>query len=109
MTSRAKQKGYRGERKIVDLHHKAGLYCKRIPMSGAAGWMDDALKHDVAILGGDFSGEVKNRKDDKGFKIIRQWKGEADILFVIVNNQTPLVVMEWDVYEKIMSSYDKQK
>jgi len=90
----AKRKGSRIEREIVHLHREAGIPAKRVPLSGAVG---GTYAGDV-VIAGKFTAEVKARKSGAGFKTIKNWLGDNDMLFLREDNARPLVLMPWDTY-----------
>ena len=98
-----KQKGYRGEHKLVKLLKKHGLDAKRIPLSGAT----EFQKGDILIE--NYIGEVKWRKD--GFKEIYKWLGDNDFLFIKADRKPYLVVMNIETFIKLLggeASVDKE-
>lgn len=108
MTNRAKQKGKRAEYLIRDIHTKAGFKAEVVPLSGASRHnvrLEGCSDVDLYLEGQDetpFIAEVKSRKDDSGFKIISQWLGENDLLFVKTNNKDPFVVVPLNSWKLIL-------
>ncbi len=106
--SKAKRKGTRIEREIVDLHTRAGIDCKRVPWSGAIAGLHpeyDMLRGDVRVFPDSpdcLVGEVKARANGLGFKTIENWLGDNDILFIKRDRQKPLVVLTMTVYMKLL-------
>lgn len=96
-----RDKGLRIERKLVHLHHEAGLPCERVPLSGSAG---GSFKGDLII--GDLRAEVKGRATGAGFKTIVDWKEDNDLLFLVMDRREPLVVMDFSLYEKMLAVFD---
>ena len=101
---RHKQKGDRVERRIVALHKMAGVVAERIPLSGAAG---GSFSGDVRIdtdvnNGGCLLGEVKARKGATGWKTIKGWLGNNDVLFLVEDCCEPLVVLTWASYQAVL-------
>ncbi len=92
-----RDKGMRIERKIVHLHHEAGLPCERVPLSGSAG---GSFSGDLII--GNLRAEVKGRKNGEGFKSIVDWKEDNDLLFLVMDRRQPLVVMDFDMYANML-------
>jgi len=90
----AKQKGYRLERKIVELHKAAGIAAERMPLSGAAGGQ---FTGDI-VIDNEWRGEIKARKNGDGFKVLEKWLGNQDLLFLRRDRQEPLIVMPWSTY-----------
>lgn len=101
MPNKAKQKGYRAEAEIVNLHKEYNIHSQRIPLSGAAG---GEFKGDIKI-GSKFVGEIKCRKNGSGFKVIEEWLGDNDFLFIKRDRQKPLVVMQFEQYAKLINQF----
>jgi len=90
-----KRKGYRVERKLVQMFISEGITARRQPMSGAiVGFPHDLV---VDILGGS-SVEAKARANGEGFKTIQRWKGSAEILILVEDRQLPTVVLDWKYF-----------
>ncbi len=104
MTSKSKQKGSAFEREIVKLHLGMDIKAKRVPLSGA----DANYKGDVDIMNGRFIGECKKRKEGTGFKVIENWLGNHDMLFLRRNRAEPMVVLPWDTYVILMQSVNNE-
>lgn len=107
--SKAKNKGRRGEHFMVDMHTGIGIPSERVPLSGSLGgkYSGDVAIPNVhnAIL----RCEVKSRKSSNGFAVVRNWLSNSDILFIKEDRQTPLVVMPWETYAKLIRVfYDEQ-
>lgn len=97
MANRARQKGDRSEREIVNLHQAMGVSAQRVPLSGAAG---GRFTGDVWI--GDWKAEVKARANGEGFITLEKWLGENDLLFLRRDRKSPLVVLPWKTYEELI-------
>ena len=97
MANRAKQKGDRIEREIVELHKDLEIDAQRIPLSGAAG---GHFVGDIKI--GNIIAEVKARSEGSGFKMLEKWLGDNHLLFLRQDRKNPLVVIPWDVYSKMI-------
>lgn len=97
MGNSAKRKGDRIEREIVHLHQAMGVPAQRVPLSGAAG---GHFSGDVWIE--DMKAEVKARAEGSGFKTLERWLGDNDLLFLRRDRKSPLVVMPWKTYERLM-------
>lgn len=69
---RSKQKGYEGEREVVELLNKYGIEAERVPLSGAL--KSEKYSCDVHMPGIDKRIEVKRRKS--GMKTIQKWLDE---------------------------------
>ena len=100
MTSSSKRKGYRVERELVLRHREAGIPCERVPLSGAVG---GSYSGDL-VIAGQFCGEVKARKNGSGFKVIEDWLGDNDALFLRRDRQSPLVAISWETYVDLMKA-----
>ena len=85
-----RDKGYRGERNLVNYFKEHGIEAIRVPLSGASNF----AKGDVVIKG-KYRAEVKLRKD--GFKMIYKWLGDNDMLFIKANNKQYLAVIPLDL------------
>lgn len=97
-----RRKGYRVENQLAHLHREIGVECRRIPLSGAA----EGYPGDLEIRRGGrwLRGEVKARKAGKGFALLERWLGEHDLLFLKRNRKKPLVVMPWEVYQRLIQN-----
>ena len=96
-----RNKGYRGEYKLVKLLQKAGIPAKRVPLSGAT----EFAKGDIVIKDR-YKAEVKLRKD--GFKELYRWLDGNDFLFVKADRKPYLVIMTFDTFiEKWVGKDDK--
>ena len=90
-----KSKGYRVERKLVNMFLGEGIKARRQPMSGAlVGFPHDLV---VDILGGSTC-EAKARANGEGFKTIQRWKGNAEILLLVEDRKMPTVVLDWKYF-----------
>ena len=99
MSNPSKNKGSRIEREIVDLHRAIGVSASRVPLSGAAG---GEFSGDIRI-GDGMVGEVKARSKGQGFATIERWLGKNNFLFLRRDRASPLVVMTWESYAKLIS------
>lgn len=103
--SKAKTKGRNGEHAIVNKHKALGIEAERVPLSGSLG---GKYSGDIAIPSVEHAilrCEVKSRKSDNGFAVIRNWLGESDIMFIREDYRDPLVVMPWETYEKLIKAF----
>jgi len=98
MSSKAKIKGTRVERKIVKLFEDLDIKARRQPMSGAL--QDFPYDVKVDLLGG-LHCEVKARKGGKGFATIKKWKGSADLLILVEDHAPPGVYIDWSLWKQI--------
>lgn len=92
-----RDKGARNERLFVEACKEAGLDAERIPLSGA---VKGSFAGDVRVSG--FLGEVKVR--GSGFKQLYDWIDHdgADFLAVRADRQPWLVVMPFEVFQKLV-------
>jgi hypothetical protein len=105
MSSKSKRRGYAVEVQIRDKHISAGIPCERVPLSGSMG---GKYAGDLAIPSVDsreFILECKARRNGSGFKVLEEWKKGKDILLIKRNNQDPMVVLDFDLYIKLMQVY----
>ena len=101
----SRSKGVRGERKVIDKLEKIGIRAMRTANSGAAHTIskDKALsatyRGDLFCKLGEwvFSSEVKARADDSGWKCVKEWLGNADMLFICEDRKEALVVMPFHI------------
>jgi len=99
----SRDKGARIERGLVKLHTEAGIPCERVPLSGAAG---GSFKGDLRIGNNkNIEAEVKGRANGAGFVTIEKWLGDNHLLFLHRDRTTPLVVMPWAIYERLMREH----
>ena len=101
---KSRDKGCRVEREIVNLHRAMGVHADRVPLSGAAGgrFSGDV---DVYVAGRDAAPlvtEVKARKSGAGFVTLEKWLGENDALFLRRDNASPMVVLPWNVWARLI-------
>lgn len=95
-----RRKGDRVERMLVEAHVSNRIPAKRVPLSGAQpGWEGDILIADR------LRAEVKARRAGQGFKVILRWMGDNDLLFLRMDRTPPLVVMDWDLYLRMMEAW----
>jgi len=109
---RHRDKGNRLEREIVDRHLAAGCKSERYPLSGASRFRGSGHDVDVYLFGEDEAplvAEVKGRKNGNGFSLMEKWIDENDLLFLRRDRGTPLVVMPWSVWERIIAALKKQR
>ena len=103
MGRKSKRKGYRIERELVLLHREMGIAAERMPLSGALG---GDLAGDVEIPGVGRA-EVKCRAGGAGFKTLERWLGDNDVLFLRRDRSTPLVVLPWQSYVRLLQRRDE--
>jgi hypothetical protein len=80
-----RDKGYRGERKVIDALAKLGIPAKRVPLSGAVEGFKGDVKTATKIL------EVKWRGD--GFKTLRKWLSDHNGVVLLSDFEEPLLVI----------------
>jgi Holliday junction resolvase len=103
--ARHQRKGDRVEREIVELHKQLGVPAERYPLSGASRFRGSGHDVDVYVYGKEevpLVTEVKARGDGSGFAVLERWLGEYDALFLKRNNATPLVVLPWRVWARLL-------
>ena len=101
----SRSKGVRGERNMIEKLERIGIKAMRTANSGAAFTIakDKALgaayRGDLFCKLGEwvFSSEVKARADDSGWKCVKEWLKDADMLFICEDRKDPLVVMPFHI------------
>lgn len=105
--NRSKQKGSRGERRIVHLLNNSGCNASRVPLSGSLG---GELAGDVWINGVTerrLVAEVKSRRPSNIFwKKIKGFLGGNDMLFLLEDREEPLVVCQLSTFLEIADKHD---
>ena len=97
---RSRRKGARRELEIVHAHRAIGVAARKVPLSGAAeGW-----KGDLRIPHGDTElwAEVKARANGEGFRTLERWIEGMQLLFLRRDRATPLVLLTWDTYVRLL-------
>ncbi len=104
----SKRKGNRVEREVGNLHKALGVEASRVPLSGSAG---GAFSGDVRVVidGHELTGEVKARRGGAGFKTLERWLGDNDLLFLRRDRQTPLVVLPWTTYSRLLEGFIREE
>lgn len=103
MANRAKQKGYRVERKMVAWLTEMGLKARKVPLSGqTADFKDDLEIATAGSLPTTLRVEVKARKSPPPWLTVKKWLGQADLLFLAEDYEDPLVVMPAELFEALM-------
>lgn len=99
---RSRDKGLRRERETVERFRSLpGWTAFRVPLSGASeGFKGDLLIHGPGI---DLGAEVKARANGEGWKKVKEWLGDHDLLILVEDRQEPLVVVPWAVFERLVS------
>ena len=108
----AKKRGSGIEREVADAHKDDfGVFAQRVPLSGAmAGYPADVT---VRESGKPLRLECKSRKNANGFKSVRDWLGENDLL-VLREMAAPgqkkppyIVTMPWNMYGALLKTWDQ--
>lgn len=102
----SKAKGEAAERRIVVAHHEAGIVARKVPQSGSIEGFDGDL-----TVADHFRGKVKARQNKAGFKLVADWIGPHDFLFLSDLSDPkapPLVVMPFDRYLAFMAIWGQQ-
>ena len=89
-----REKGRRRENQIVAALEERGIDARRISRPYIS---SDDLEIIHPLRGG-LTGEVKARANAAGWKTIKTWKREADVLFLIEDRTAPLVVVDFDLF-----------
>ncbi|MBO0753420.1 MAG: hypothetical protein J2P53_14980 [Bradyrhizobiaceae bacterium] len=108
MGKKEREKGARIEREIVNRHVDAGLRAERYPASGATRFRGSGHDVDVYVHGLRLSAEIKGRSGGEGFALLERWLADYDLLFLRRDRKDPLVVMPWDVWERLVKWADSQ-
>ena len=103
MGKASRDKGLRRERAIVELHVKCGIHAERVPLSGALRYRGNGADVDIYGRGAEpLKAEVKARSAGTGFRTLERWLGENDLLFLMRDRATPLVVLPMHVWMEII-------
>ena len=108
MGKKSRDKGARIEREIVALHKEIGVYAEKVPLSGGTRYQGNAGDVDIYVRGkdeGPLCSEVKGRANGEGFKTLEKWMGDNDILFLRRDHQSPLVMLPWPTYVKLVTAF----
>ena len=108
MGKASRDKGARIEREIVALHKEIGVHAEKVPLSGGARYRGNSTDVDIYPRGKEeapLCSEVKGRKNGQGFKTIEKWMGEADILFLRRDRTSPIVILPWLIYAKLLTGF----
>jgi Holliday junction resolvase len=100
-----RQKGDRIEREIVERHKDFGVHAERYPLSGASRFRGSGHDLDIYAFGRDATpivGEVKARKNGKGFTQLENWLDTYDALFLRRNHADPMVVLPWRTWAALL-------
>lgn len=103
MGKKSRDKGGRVERKLVKLLNEiVGVVAQRVPLSGAAG---GDFGGDLAIMIKEvltLTGEAKARAKAEGWKTLKKWKQDNELLFLVEDYQEPLVVMDFSMLKTLI-------
>lgn len=115
MGRKSRDKGYRAEREMVQLHRNLGVAAVRVPLSGAVGdefggdmkipvclCRDTRHKASLNMADAVLVSEIKARKNGAGFKTLEGWLGDADVLFLRRDRAEPLVVLPWQTWARLI-------
>lgn len=106
MAKMSRNKGARVEREIVQMHRDLGVHAEKVPGSGALRYQGNAGDVDLYLFGADdepVKCEVKARASGTGFKTLEGWMGEHELMFLKRNNRKPMVVVDWTLWERMIS------
>jgi len=101
-----RNKGRRVENEIVADHLSRGIKCERVPLSGASGgsFSSDLImpEHSSGLV----TAEIKSRKSSGGFRTLEAWlhQSNANILIIRQDRKSPLVVMPYEQYFRLVWS-----
>jgi hypothetical protein len=107
MGKASRDKGKRREREIVQAHLDLGIHAERVPLSGGTRYQGNGSDVDVYLCGKDNAPtccEVKARASGSGFKTLETWLGENDALFLVRDRSSPIVVLPWSTYSKLIAT-----
>ena len=96
-----RDKGSRVERELVNRLKDSGVTAQRVPLSGmCAGYKGDI---ELQVGGEPWVAEVKSRAQASGWRMVKVWLGENDLLFLREDGvKDPLVVMNWNRFMDLM-------
>jgi len=112
----SRDKGARKERVMIEKLQKIGIRAIRTANSGAAHTIskDKALSSSYrgdlfcALEKWQFAAEVKARSDDSGWKCVKEWMGNADMLFICEDRKDPLVVIPFHIFTTLVDMVRRQ-
>ena len=102
MGSSQKRKGNEGERELVRLLNKAGVECRKTPMSGALHFWKGDVEFAPYFENG-IKGEIKRRK--KINNLFYDMLKEARYGFIRGDNKSWLVVMDLDEFAEMYKAW----
>jgi hypothetical protein len=91
---------------VERMNQLPGVSANRVPLSGACAGYKGDLKAFVCGLGVALQVEVKARANASGWSKVKDWLGDNDLLLLVEDRMTPLVVMPWYVFEGVMKAVD---
>jgi hypothetical protein len=75
-----------------------------VPLSGALRYRGNGADVDIYVRGAEpLKAEVKARGEGSGFRTLERWLGNNDVLFLMRDRATPLVVVPMHVWMEIVS------
>jgi hypothetical protein len=99
MSKSQREKGLRNENRIKAMHHDIGIEAERISAPYKPG-----PDLSITVDGKELRGEVKARREASGWKTLKGWIKNADVLFLIEDREPPLVVLRWETYRSLLVS-----
>jgi len=105
MAKASRDKGARRERQIVEMHHNIGVHSERVPLSGAVRYQGNGADVDVYVRGKEqapWVAEVKARASGEGFATLERWLSDYDLLFLIRDRASPIVVLPWASWQELL-------
>ena len=99
----SRRKGDAIERALVAAHKALGVSAERVPLSGASHYQGNGADMDLLINGRVWKAEAKARKNGEGFRVIEEWLGDNDVLFLKRNRNPPLVVLPFAQWAELVS------
>jgi hypothetical protein len=102
---RARDKGNRIERELVERHKALGIHAERYPLSGASRFRGAGHDIDIYALGSEAAplvAEVKARASGGGFTTLERWLGDYDLLVLRRDHTDPLVLLPWRTWAALL-------
>jgi hypothetical protein len=97
--NRSKERGAAAVREVQQLHRRAGIDCEAIPQWGRPGTAYDG----DLIIRGDMRASVRARASGEGFRLVEDWLGRSDALFLKRDGVIPLVVLPFEQYRNLLA------
>lgn len=88
---------------VARFNELPGARAVRIPLSGAASGFKGDIQLTLYPTSAPLVAEVKARENGAGWKTIKEWLGDNDLLVLIEDRSEPLVVVPWYVFEDLFS------